>query len=252
MSTATGSHPDGRREMTAAEAARTLVRRARKAALGTLEKGSGLPYVSLVTVATEPDGAPVLLVSRLAVHTQNMLADQRVSLLFDGSGPDGDPLAGGRVTLIGRIERTTSATARARFLARQPGAAVYADFADFGFLVLHPERAHYIGGFGRIVDLKASDLVLPIADAVALTSAEADILAHMNTDHAEALNLYATRLLGQPAGAWMTTGIDSYGLDLVNGEQAVRLWFPEAIKSPDEARRMLARLAKEARATGTA
>ncbi len=243
-----GPAPAPRREMTPAEAARTLVRRARKATLGTLEKGTGYPYASLVTVATEPDGTPLLLVSRLAVHTQNLLADARVSLLFDGSGADGDPLAGGRVTLVGRVAPTESPTARGRFLARQPGAAMYVDFPDFRFLALAPERAHYIGGFGRIVDLKPDDLLLRPVGA-ALVAAEADIVAHMNADHGEALGLYATRLLGRPAGAgWLMTGIDPYGLDLVNGEAAERLWFPSRIDTPDAARQVLAALAREARA----
>lgn len=235
------------REPSAAEAARTLVRQARKASLATLEKGTGLPYASLVTVATEPDGAPVLLVSRLAVHTQNLLADPRASLLFDGSGADGDPLAGGRVTLIGRFEPTTSASARMRFLARQPGAAVYVDFADFGFLMLRPERAHYIGGFGRIVDLGAADLLLPATASSALVDAEADIVAHMNADHAEAVALYATRLCGGPTGSWQMTGIDPHGLDLVSGETARRLWFAARVDTPDAARQTLAALAREAR-----
>lgn len=235
------------REMTPAEAARTLVRQARKASLATLEKGTGLPYASLVTVATEPDGTPVLLVSRLAVHTQNLLADPRASLLFDGSGADGDPLAGGRVTLVGRFERTDSATTRTRFLARQPGAAMYVDFPDFAFLALRPERAHYIGGFGRIVDLSAADLLQPVADSAALIAAEADIVAHMNADHPEAVALYATRLLAAPAGAWAMTGIDPFGLDLVAGELARRLWFGARVDTPDAARVTLAALAREAR-----
>lgn len=244
------------REMSAAEAARTLVRQARKATLATLEKGTGIPYASLVTVATEPDGTPLLLVSRLAVHTQNLLADPRASLLFDGSGADGDPLAGGRVTLIGHVEpiaspSPSSPSARSRFLARQPGAAAYVDFGDFGFLALRPQRAHYIGGFGRIVDLEAGDLLLPTSHSADLIAAEADIVAHMNADHAEAVTLYATRLAGAPADArghdWHMTGIDPHGLDLVGGELTRRLWFASRIDTPEAARQVLASLAREAR-----
>lgn len=239
--------PNPRRQPSAAEASRCLVRSALKGALATLEAGSGIPYASLVTVATEPDGTPLLLLSRLAVHTRNILADGRASLMIDGTGLDGDPLAGGRVTLIGRVEPTDSTTARGRFLARHPGAAMYVDFTDFRFFALRPERAHFIGGFGRIVDLPASDLVHPVTGAERLVEAEAEIVAHMNEDHADALKIYATVLLDGHEGEWRMTGIDPGGCDLSADGRGLRLEFPQRCTTPSMAREVFRALADKAR-----
>lgn len=230
--------------------ARELVRGARKAFLGTLDKTSGHPHVSLVTVATEPDGSPVLLISRLAVHTQNLMADGRCSLLFDGTDLKGDPLAGGRVTLTGRAQPTQSSSARRRFLARQPEAAGYADFPDFSFYRLDVERGHYIGGFGRITTMPAADLLLDLSAAEALVEGEADIVAHMNEDHGDAVGLYATVLAGATSGDWRMTGIDPEGLDAADAlsGQTVRVAFAERLASPGDARRELVRLVGVARA----
>jgi heme iron utilization protein len=142
----------------AADAAQ-IVLRARSATLATLDQASGHPYASLVTVALDVTGAPLLLVSKLARHTQNLMADSRASLLVPLPTADGDPLALGRVTLMGRLAPTTSPTAKARFLSSHPGATVYADFADFGFYSLAVSNAHFIGGFGRIIDIAGADLL---------------------------------------------------------------------------------------------
>lgn len=231
----------------AGDMARLLVRRGRKAFLGTLDKTTGHPHVSLVTVGTEPDGSPVLLISRLAVHTQNLMADPRCSLLFDGTDEKGDPLAGGRVTVIGTAQPTTSESARRRFLERHPEARGYASFADFSFYALKIERAHYIGGFGRIVTLAAADIM---ADApTALVEGEPGIVEHMNEDHADAIQLYATALVGAPAGNWRMTGLDADGIDIAEeGGRAERVAFAAPIASPGDARRELVRLVGEARA----
>ncbi len=127
-----------------------------------------------------------------------MPRDARASLLIDGTGTDADPMAGARITLIGEARPTTSATARRRFLARHPAAAGYADFPDFSFYAFDIASAHFIGGFGRIVDLQREELLIDVAGAEALIEREADITSHMNEDHADAIELYATRLLGGP------------------------------------------------------
>lgn len=239
--------PKSRPEPSAAETSRDLVRRALKGALATLEAGSGVPYASLVTVATEPDGTPLLLLSRLAVHTRNLAADPRASLMIDATGLDGDPLAGGRVTLIGEMRPTGSATARRRFLARHPGAAMYVDFTDFQFYALQLQRAHFIGGFGRIVDVGGPDLRISLAGAEALLAAEPEIVEHMNRDHADALALYATRLLGAGDGDWRMTGIDPEGCDLVSAGHCLRLPFGDRLTLPDDARKAFRRLSAKAR-----
>ncbi len=231
----------------AAAASRVLVRSALKGALATVHKATGHPYASLVLTATEPDGTPVFLISRLALHTQNLLSDSRATLLVDGTGNAEDPMTGARVTLIGHARPTQSATARERFLARHPAAEGYAGFADFAFYAMQPEHAHFIGGFGRIVDLDAANLLLSLEGAKPLVAAEPDIVSHMNADHADALQLYATNLLGADASAWRMTGIDPEGCDLVSGARALRLPFGSRITSPAQARHELVRLAEVAR-----
>jgi putative heme iron utilization protein len=230
-----------------AEAARLIMRRALKASLATLEAASGHPYASLVTIATDVDGTPLLLISTLALHTKNLTSDHRASLLFDGTDAVGDPLAGGRVTVMGRAARTERPSARARFLARQEHASGYADFPDFAFYELVPERAHFIGGFGRIVDIAPSDLLLETSGAEKLISGHDDIVSHMNEDHAAANLLYATVLAGEPGGPWRMTGIDPDGFDLVCDGKTCRIPFSTRVTTPDEARRELVALVGIAR-----
>jgi putative heme iron utilization protein len=228
-------------------AAKTLLREGRSGALATLMPGSGDPYCSLVNVATTAAGAPILLISRLAVHTRNIMADPRVSLMLDERKP-GDPLEGARVTLIGTAAATDDAAARRRYLARHPAAEAYAGFKDFGFYEMALESAHLVAGFGRIVDLEAGDLLTEIGDADALLAAESDAIEHMNEDHAEACRLYAVKLLGAPDGAWRCVGCDPEGLDLQLDRLARRLPFPERVASPAGLRQVLRQLAHDARA----
>lgn len=235
-------------QVSPAQSARALVRRGRKAFLGTLDRQSGHPHVSLVTVATMPDGAPVLLISKLALHTQNLLADPRCTLLFDGTDANGDPLAGGRVTLTGMAAVIGSDVARRRFLARHPEAEGYASFADFAFYQITVERAHFIGGFGRIVTLGAADVLIDVSAARALIESEPGIVEHMNEDHADANQLYATVLAGAPGSAWRMSGIDPEGADLIADDGgAARVLFAQPIVNAGEARKELVRLVGEAR-----
>jgi len=223
------------------------MRTALKGALATFDHETGHPYASLVLTATEPDGTPVLLLSRLARHTRNLERDRRASLLLDATDGLGDPLAGGRVTLVGDVGPATSPTARERFLARHPSAQGYAGFADFSFYQLGLTGAHFIGGFGRIIDLPARDLLLAVDAALPLIAAASEITEHMNSDHSEAVGLYATELAGAPAGAWRLSGIDPEGIDLLCGATAARIVFPQPITGPAEARTALIALAQEAR-----
>ncbi|MCC7253348.1 DUF2470 domain-containing protein [Hyphomicrobium sp.] len=239
--------PSSPAQLPPGEAARLIMRRSLKAALATLEASSGHPYASLVTIATDVDGTPLFLISTLALHTQNLKSDARASLLFDGTDAAGDPLAGGRVTVIGRAVKTSRAAARERFLGRHGPARAYADFPDFSFYELEPERAHFIGGFGRIVDLAPADLLLDISDASDLVAAHADIVSHMNDDHAAAIALYATELAGAPGGPWRMTGLDPEGFDIVCDGTVRRLPFTKRVTNPEEARRELVALAALAR-----
>jgi putative heme iron utilization protein len=228
-------------------AAKKLLREARSGALATLMAGSGDPYCSLVNVATAADGTPLLLISALAVHTRNLRADPRVSLMLDERRP-GDPLQGARVMLMGRAVQTDDSEARRRYLARQPEAEMFAGFRDFAFYRVALTHAHLVAGFGRIVDLAPADILVDLAGAESLVAAEAGIIAHMNADHADALRLYATKLLGAPDGAWRCVGCDPEGLELQLDRTALRLAFASAIRTPEALRQHLKDLAAAARA----
>jgi len=230
-----------------AVAAKKLLREGRSGALATLMPGSGDPYCSLVNVATAADGAPLLLISRLAVHTKNILADPRVSLMID-ERKEGDPLQGARVMLLGTAAATEDPDVRRRYLDRQPEAEMFAGFGDFAFYRLMLKGAHLVAGFGRIVDLKPSDILTEIGDAGELVAAEPEILAHMNGDHADACRLYATKLLGAPDGDWRCVGCDPEGLELQQGRTALRLPFPQRVRAPGVLRQVLKQMAEQARA----
>jgi heme oxygenase (biliverdin-IX-beta and delta-forming) len=230
-----------------AVAAKKLLREARSGALATLMAGSGDPYCSLVNVATAADGAPLLLISRLAVHTKNVLGDPRVSLMVD-ERKEGDPLHGARVMLMGTAAASEDPQVRRRYLDRQPEAEMFAGFADFAFYTVTLKGAHLVAGFGRIVDLKPQDILTDTADAAELVAAEPEILAHMNADHAEAVRLYATKLLGAPDGAWRCVGCDPEGLELQLDRTALRLPFPQRVRAPGVLRQVLKQMAEQARA----
>ena len=229
-------------------ASRRLVRAALKGALGTLDGEAGHPYASLILLATSPAGAPLFLISRLARHTRNLERDPRASILVDGTDGLGNPLAGGRVTLIGQARPCADPSALRRFLARHPQAEAYAALPDFSMYELQVEGAHYIGGFGRIIDLPAAALLTDVAGAEDLLEAEADIVGHMNADHADAVELYATVLAGRPAGPWRMIAIDPSGIDLLHCTQAIRLDFPNRVQSRSEVRKVLVSLVQQARA----
>jgi heme iron utilization protein len=234
----------------ASRLARSLLRRSRQGALATLMPGSGDPYCSLVNVASHPDGSPILLISRLALHTRNLLGDARLSLMLDERA-EGDPLEGSRIMLAGQAEQAREddlAILHRRYLNAHPSSEVFVNFKDFSFFRIRPSGAHLVAGFGRIVDLKPEQFLTDISDAVALLEAEQGAVDHMNADHREAMNLYATRLLGAKSADWRCTGCDPGGMDMAAGAATLRLDFPERVTGGTELRKMLVRLAGEARA----
>src|SRR4051794_13088925 len=185
-------------DFSASHLARSLLRRSRQGALATLVPGSGDPYCSLVNVASHCDGSPILLISRLALHTRNILADPRVSLMLDERA-EGDPLEGSRIMLAGRAQEVADdelAITRRRYLNAHPSAEAFVDFKDFSFFRILPSGAHLVAGFGRIVDLQPKQFLTDIGDAADLLEAEQGAIEHMNADHRETMNLYATKLLG--------------------------------------------------------
>jgi heme iron utilization protein len=231
--------------------AKCLLRATRAGALATIDRNTGHPFSSLVNVATDADGAPLILISRLATHTANLEADPRASVLLAAAGK-GDPLAHPRLTVLGTFVRIThdtpdAARAQRRFLSRHPKSRLYAGFGDFSFWRLQLVSAHLNGGFARAADLKAGDILTPIEDAAEILETEESAIGHMNANHAGAVRLYATRLLGEADGAWAVTGIDPDGVDLARGDQTARMPFAERVTSGHGLRQTLAELAAKAR-----
>ena len=229
--------------------AKSLLRRSRQGALATLMAGSGDPYCSLVNLASHPDGSPILLISRLAVHTRNILADNRVSLMLDERA-SGDPLEGARIMLSGRAERAENEKdlLQRRYLSAHPAAEAFVSFKDFSFFRIIPSGTHLVAGFGRIVDLKREQFLTDLAGAEDLLAAEEGAVEHMNADHRDAMSLYASKLLGAAEGNWRCTGCDPEGLDMQDGQTGLRLDFPERVTNGPALRVMLVRLVGEARA----
>jgi hypothetical protein len=230
--------------------ARSLLRRSRQGALATLMAGSGDPYCSLVNVASHADGSPILLISRLALHTRNILGDARVSLMLDERAA-GDPLEGARIMLAGRAEPAGAddvAALRRRYLNAHPSAQAFVEFKDFSLFRIRPAGAHLVAGFGRIVDLEPAQFLTDLSDAAALLEAEQGAVEHMNEDHRDAMGLYATRLLGAAPADWHCTGCDPDGIDMQAGDKTLRLDFPERVTNGNELRKMLVKLVGEARA----
>ena len=229
---------------------RTLVRSAQTAALATAERAKDAwPYASLVETACDHAGRPILLLSDLADHTKNFTVDPRVSLLFDGTAGLAAPLTGARATLQGRIERLgeDDAASRRRYLARHPGAAGYADFGDFNFYRVTPDRFHLVAGFGRIHWVDAVDVLFDTTGTAALADHEHDIVDHMNDDHADAVDLYATMLTPDAGAGWRMTGIDPEGVDLRREGRLLRLAFDGTVHDAESARAMLVRWVSAAR-----
>lgn len=231
--------------------AKALLRTTRAGALATIDRNSGHPFASLVNVATDIDGSPLILISRLATHTANLEKDGRASMLLASIGK-GDPLAHPRLTLIGAFTQIArkdprAARVRRRFLTRHPKSELYAGFADFSFWGLGVVSAHLNAGFARAADLKATEVLTDVSGAANLIDAEAGAIAHMNIDHAEAVRLYATKLLDAEDGPWRLTGLDPEGLDIALDDATLRLPFPERVTTADALRKVVVELAKKAR-----
>jgi putative heme iron utilization protein len=236
---------------THAERARTLVARIPTGTLCTLAlEPEGYPYGSFVTVAFE-DGNPVFLISALAEHTKNLERDRRASLMVAESGAD-DPLANGRVTLLGPCTRVEGdgGRARAAFLAVHPNASYYADFRDFAFWSLRVTAIRYIGGYGRMSWISQNEWQTAEADPLAPFAAGA--IAHMNTDHADAMVLCCKAFSrATDITAATMTGVDRYGFDMSantrEGPRPVRVSFPTPVSTPEELRATLVAMVQDAR-----
>lgn len=232
--------------------AKTLTRSARYGAIAVLDPEEGRPLASRVGVATDVDGAPLILVSGLSAHTKGLSADPRCSLLLGEPGK-GDPLAYPRITLICRaalLERGTADHARAerRYLNKNPKAKLYAGLGDFRLFRLEPERASLNGGFGKAYALTREDIMTASPAMEALAASEQGAVDHMNADHRDAIDLYAAHFARASGSGWILTGCDADGIDLAAGDDVLRIFFPSPLQAAPELRMALVEMAKTARA----
>jgi len=236
-----------------AEYARTLASRVSVGSLCTLAlEPSGYPYGSFVTFALD-NGNPVFLISSLAEHTRNLVADSRASLLIAEPG-EGDPLARARVTLLGPCTQLSpgdeAERARAAFLTTHPGASYYFDFGDFALFRLKVLAVRYIGGYGRMSWVGKDAWYAATSDP--LVAFAGGILAHMNADHRDTLVLYcrAFSRASDTASAVMTS-VDRYGFEMsattAAGPRPIRLAFSSEVSTPEQVRSEMVALAKRAR-----
>lgn len=232
---------------------RGMLRRADRCRLSTVlaRDGSGAPYGSLALLAVDHDATPLLLLSDLADHSRNLQADPRIGLLIEETDGFEDPLEGARASLLGRAAPLDDPRRLARFVHRHAAAGLYAGFRDFRLYAVTLERAHLVAGFGRIHWVEAAAIRYETAGAEALAAAEAEIVAHMNQDHAEAVRLIATVLLAResaPDAPWLLTGVDPEGTDLRRGGERARIAFDKPVRDAESCRVELVRLTRRARA----
>ncbi len=230
--------------------ARRLIRGAASATLATVAEGQ--PFASLVTPAAAPDLSPLLWLSTLSEHTRQLKAEPRCALLFTGTPAEANPQTAPRVTLTGLAEPVPEGEVpalKARWLARHPYAALYADFADFALWRIRPGGALLVGGFARATRLRLAELLPDPAAVAALAAAEPEILAHVNADHADAVEAIAGGLLGGGPGAWRLVAVDTDGCDLALGDSVLRHPWPEPVPDANGVRKALIAAARNARET---
>jgi putative heme iron utilization protein len=210
-------------------AARCLLRQARWATLATQHHGQ--PAAALVTPATAPDGAVLMLLSAMSEHARHLAAEPRCALMVTGAPENLNWQTAPRVSLAGRATRLEDPAARRYWVARHPYARLYADFADFAIWRLVPETALFVAGFGQIHRLSAADLTPSAAAVAALAEAQPRIIARWQADHAADLDR-----LAHAAGhgdRWTLIGVDPDGFDLIQDDRFLRLAFSAEV--PDEA-----------------
>lgn len=240
-------------EPTHAERVRTLLHRERMAALATnSQKHPGFPFASVMPYALRSEGSPLLLISNMAIHTQNLVADPRASLLVMQSGGDGDPLGLARVTLLGSVRRIEEVDdpLREAYLDRHPSAKHWISFSDFGFFRLEVEHVYFVGGFGVMGWVERRDYAAAEPDPLA--EAAPRIIEHMNEDHAEALREITRHFSGLEAEKAQMVSCDRLGftvrLNTAQGMKGTRIAFPEEVRSAGDARRVLVAMTAKARA----
>ena len=240
-------------EPSLAERARTLVSLGRTGSLSThSRKLAGFPFGSVMPYAADDVGRPVIFISSMAMHTQNLHGDARASLLIAQPDSSSDPLGAARVTLLGTTAKAPAEEVRDLYLSRHENAKYWQEYSDFGYHRLEVSGVYFIGGFGVMGWVPAEEYAGARPDPLAETAQE--IIRHMNVDHADALLLIARRFADEDAGEAFMTAVDRLGFhlriktgDRVHGR---RVAFPREAGTRDEARAVLVEMAREARIEG--
>ncbi len=236
-----------------AERARTLLHVSLTGSLSTLSrKRPGFPFGSLMPFAVDAAGRPVFLISTMAMHTQNLQADPRASLLVTEPGAGGDPLGAARVTLVGNVAPvapSAKAEVRALYLQRHPNSSYWVDFDDFAFFAMDVVDVYYVGGFGVMGWVNAPDYTVAPPDPLAESAA--GIIEHMNADHQDALILLARVHAGLDAQEAAMTAVDRLGfhvrLKTEEGMKGARIPFLREVPTPTDARKVLVEMVQQAR-----
>lgn len=236
-----------------AERARTLLYRSRTASLSTLSRHQpGFPFGSVMPFALDDEGRALMLISKMAMHTQNLDEDPRASLLVPEEETSKSPLGAARVTLVGRglpVPEAELEGVKELYLERHDAARYWVDYADFGFYRLETEAVYFVGGFGVMGWVEVEDYAVASPDPLA--DAGPGIIAHMNEDHADALALFARVYGGVETAEATMTAVDRLGFHLqVKSEEryhGLRIPFPRPIEDPRDSRGVMVEMVREAR-----
>ena len=226
---------------------RTLISMRTQGTLSTLSaKLPGFPFGSLMPFALDGAGRPVVLISNMAMHTQNLKQDGRASLFFEQAAADGDPLGAARGTLVGTVAPVAGAEVRELYLARHENSRYWVDFADFGFWRMEPVDAYYVGGFGVMGWVSAAEYAAAAPDPLAAVAA--GIIAHMNADHMDSMILLAQTHAGLEATEATMTSVDRLGFTLrlktPDGMKGARVNFTREVKTALETRAVLVEMVR--------
>jgi putative heme iron utilization protein len=237
-----------------AERARTLVYLTRVGSLSTLSrKQPGFPFGSVMPYALDEQGRPIFLISTMAMHTQNLKADPHASLLVTQNDADSDPLGSSRVTLVGNalpVPESEVADARKIYLTSHANSKYWVDFEDFSFYRLGVVDVYYVGGFGVMGWVPASEYVSSQPDPLAPSVSE--IIQHMNADHKDALILLAKHFANIDSQAATMTAVDRLGfhvrLQTNDGVRGARIAFPREVRDSATIRTVMVEMVRQARA----
>ena len=236
-----------------AERARTLLHLGRIGTLATVSrKQPGFPFGSLMPYGLDDHGRPIFLISSMAMHTQNLQADPRASLLVTQMEANSDPLGSSRITLIGNVRRIPEpevAAARELYLARYENSKYWVDFEDFAFWRMEVIDLYYVGGFGVMGWVEAAEYDAAQPDPLA--DAAAGILEHMNADHRDALVLLARKFAGIDSQEATMTAVDRLGFNVrlktPDRMRGARIAFLREVTTPEETRKVLVEMVRQAR-----